>query len=146
MGDNPVNGIGAKPFVVEFFCRASCSDVLRAKPHFVTNAVSWGFAPMNIVNVMSRARGYPTCRLGLAVPESRSVWTEASAHALCWPSVAVQVFQVVCRYMHSPRVVGKSWSRRYHGNNLPDMHKSRARRIEGRVTSVAWKISRVQKT
>ena len=32
-GDNPVDGIGAKPFVVEFFCWVSCSDVLRAKPH-----------------------------------------------------------------------------------------------------------------
>ena len=49
-GDNLVNGIGAELFVVEFFCWASCSDVLRAKPHSVTDAVSWGFMPVNIVN------------------------------------------------------------------------------------------------
>ena len=99
-----------------------------------------------VYTVTSRALGYPTHRLGLVVPESRSVWTEASAHALCRPSVAVQVFRVVCGYMHSPEVIGKSWSQRCHGNNLPDMHKSRARQIEGRVTSVARKISRVWKT
>ena len=40
-GDNLVDGIGAEPFVVKFFCQASRSDVLRAKPHFVANAVSW---------------------------------------------------------------------------------------------------------
>ena len=45
-----------------------------------------------IVAVTSRALGYPTHRLGLAVPESRSVWTEASARVLRRPSVAVQVF------------------------------------------------------
>ena len=50
-GDNPVDGIGAKPFVVKFFCRASRSDVLRAKPHPVTNAVFWGFAPVSIVKL-----------------------------------------------------------------------------------------------
>ena len=49
MGDNPVDGIGAEPFVVEFFCQASRSDVLRAKPHLVANAVFWGFAPVSIV-------------------------------------------------------------------------------------------------
>ena len=48
-GDNLVDGIGAEPFVVEFFCWASHSDVLRAKPHFVANAVFWGFAPVNII-------------------------------------------------------------------------------------------------
>ena len=49
MGDNSFNGIGAEPLVVEFFCQVSCSDVLRAKPHFVTNIVCWGFALVNIV-------------------------------------------------------------------------------------------------
>ena len=49
MGDYPVDGIGAEPFVVEFFCWASHSDVLRANPHSVTDAVSWGFMPVNIV-------------------------------------------------------------------------------------------------
>ena len=49
MGDNLVDGIGAEPFVVEFFCWVSRSDVLRAKPHFVTNTVSWGFVLMNII-------------------------------------------------------------------------------------------------
>ena len=48
-GDNPVDGIGAEPFVVEFFCGVSRSDVLRAKPHLVTNAVFWGFAPVSII-------------------------------------------------------------------------------------------------
>ena len=43
-------------------------------------------------DVTSRALGYPTHRLGLVVPESRDVWTEASACALRWPSVVVQVF------------------------------------------------------
>ena len=99
-----------------------------------------------VYTVTSRALGYPTCRLGLVVLESRSVWTEASAHVLRRPSVAVQVFRVVCGYMRSPGVIGKSRSRRYHGNNLLDMFKSRARRIEGRVTSIAWKLSRVWKT
>ena len=50
-GDNLVNGIGAKLFVVEFFFRASCSDVLRAKPHLVANAVFWGFVPVSIVKL-----------------------------------------------------------------------------------------------
>ena len=79
------------------------------------------------------------------VPESKGVWTEASACVLCQPSVAVQVFQVECGYMHSPKIIGKLQSWRYHGNNLPGTHKSRARRIKGRVTSVVWKIlSRVE--
>ena len=99
-----------------------------------------------VYTVTSRALGYPTCRLSIVVPESRGVWTEASAHALCRPSVVVQVFRVVCRYMHSPRVIGKSQSQRYHRNNLPDTHKSRARQIKGQVTSVVRKISGVQKT
>ena len=75
------------------------------------------------------------------VLESRGIWTEASARALCRPSVTVQVFQVECRYMHSPKIVGKSQSWRYHGNNLLGMHKLRARQIEGQVTSVVWKMS-----
>ena len=75
------------------------------------------------------------------VPELKGVWTEASARALCQPSVAVQVFQVVCGYMRSPKVVGKSQGRRYHRNNLPGTHKSRARRIEGQTTSVVRKMS-----
>ena len=99
-----------------------------------------------VYTVTSQALGYPTCRLSLMVPESRGVWTEASAHALCWPSVAVQVFRVECGYMHSLKIVGKSQSWRYHRNNLPGTHKSKARRIEGRVTSIVWKILRVRKT
>ena len=51
MGDNLLDGIGAEPLVVEFFCRASCSDVLQAKPHIVINIVSWGFMLVNIVKL-----------------------------------------------------------------------------------------------
>ena len=57
--------------------------------------------------VMSQVLGYPTCRLGLVVLEMKGFWTEASAHALCQPSVMVQVFQVICRHMHSLRTVGR---------------------------------------
>ena len=74
------------------------------------------------------------------ISESRGVWTEASARVLHWPSVAVQVFRVVCRYMHLPRVRGKSQSREYHRNSLLGMHKSRARWIESQATSVVWKM------
>ena len=38
-----------RQIVVKFFCWVSHSDVLRAKPHFVTNAVFWGFVPVDIV-------------------------------------------------------------------------------------------------
>ena len=94
-----------------------------------------------VYTVTSQALGYPTCRLSLVVPESRGVWTEASAHALHRPSVAVQVFQVECGYMRSLKIIGKSQSWRYHGNNLPGMHKLKAWWIEGRVTSVVRKKS-----
>ena len=51
MGYHSFNGKGAKPLLVEFFCQTSHSDVLQAKPHFVADVVSWGFAPMNIVKL-----------------------------------------------------------------------------------------------
>ena len=60
-----------------------------------------------VYTVMSQSLGYPTHRSGLVVPELRGVWTEASACALCQPSVMVQVFRAICRYMCSPRVVEK---------------------------------------
>ena len=91
--------------------------------------------------VTSRALGYPTHRLGLMILESRGVWTKASARALCRPSVAVQVFRVVCRYMHFPRVGGKSQSREYHRNSLLGSCKLRARWIKSRATSVVQKMS-----
>ena len=75
------------------------------------------------------------------VPELRGVWTEASARALCRPSVTVQVFQVVCRYMRSPGVGGKSQSRGYHRSSLPGSHKSRVRWIESQATSGVQKMS-----
>ena len=90
---------------------------------------------------MSRDLGYPRRRLSPVVLESRGVWTEASARVLHQPSVAVQVFRVKCGYMRSPKIVGESQSRRYHGNNIPGMHKSRARQIEGQAASVVWKKS-----
>ena len=92
------------------------------------------------MHVMSQALGYPTHRLGLVVPELKGVWTEASARALRQPSVAVQVFQVVCRYMCSPRIRGKSQSRGYHENSLLGMHKLRARQIESQAASEVQKM------
>ena len=47
---------------------------------------------VSMVLVTSQVLGYPTRRSGLVVLELRGVWTEASARALCWPSVAVQVY------------------------------------------------------
>ena len=90
--------------------------------------------------VTSQALGYPTHRSGLMVPDARCFWTEASACVLRHPSVTVQVFWVICRYMHSPRTVGKSQSQRYHRNSLPGMHKLRKGRIE------SWTASGVRKT
>ena len=78
-----------------------------------------------VYTVMSQALGYPTCRSGLMVLDTRGFWTEASARVLCQPSVAVQIFQVICRYMCSPRTVGKSQSGKYHGNSLLGSHKSK---------------------
>ena len=43
--------------------------------------------------------------------------------------------------MRFPKVVGKFQSQRFHGNNLPGMDNSRARRIKGQATSVVWKKS-----
>ena len=68
--------------------------------------------------VMSQALGYPTHRLGLVVPDTKGFWTGASARALHQPSVMVQVFWVIHRYMCSPRTVGKSQSQRYHRNSF----------------------------
>ena len=94
-----------------------------------------------LYTVTSQALGYPTRRLGLVVLESRGVWTEASACVLHRPSVAVQVFRVERGYMRSPKIIGKSQSQWYHGNNLPGTHKSRARQIEGQVASIVRKKS-----
>ena len=76
-----------------------------------------------VYTITSRALGYPTHRSGLVVLESRGVWTEASAHVLRQPSVAVQVFQVICGYMRSLKVIGKSQSQGYHGDSFLDTRK-----------------------
>ena len=68
--------------------------------------------------VMSQALGYPTHRSGLVVLDTKGFWTGASACVLHWPSVMVQVFWVICRYMCSPRTIGKSQSQRYHRNSF----------------------------
>ena len=81
-----------------------------------------------VITVMSQALSYLICRSGLTVPDMKGFWTEASAHVLCQPSVVVQVFQVVCRYMCSPRTVGKSQSQRYHGNSF---HARTSRKSRG---------------
>ena len=64
---------------------------------------------------------------------------------MCCASLLLQSrylkFQVECGYMRSPKIIGKSQSWRYHGNNLPGMHKLKVRWIEGRETSVVRKIS-----
>ena len=65
MGDNPVDGIGAEPFVVKFFCQVSHSDVLRAKPHLVANAVFWGFALVNIIKLGHVVGCFDQCGLCL---------------------------------------------------------------------------------
>ena len=75
------------------------------------------------------------------VLESRGVWTEASAHALHWPSVAVQAFRVICGYMCSPKVVGKSQSQGHCGNSLPGTRESRARWIVSQTASRVQKMS-----
>ena len=94
--------------------------------------------------VTSQALGYPTCRSGLVVPDVRGFWTEASACALHRPSVAVQVFWVIGRYMCS--LVGKSQSWGYHRNSLPGTCKSRGGRIKSQTTSGVGRCRRAQKT
>ena len=128
------------PVYIKNYCRlcTTCSHA-KAVRHWPYGLLKQ--LPVPEKPVTSRALGYPTHRLGLVVLESRGVWTEASACALCRPSVAVQVFRVECRYMRSPKIVGKSQSRWYHRNNLPGMHKSRVRQIEGQAASVVWKKS-----
>ena len=47
--DHSFNDIGTKLFVIEFLCQTDSPDVLRAKPHFVTNIVLWGFTSVGTV-------------------------------------------------------------------------------------------------
>ena len=83
---------------------AGVQDWLRPNTKNVTEVQSFmgfvNFYHRLIPDVTSRALGYPTRRLGLVAPESRGVWTGASACALRQPSVTVQVFRVVYGCMH----------------------------------------------
>ena len=52
--DHLFNDVGTKPLVVEFLCRMGCCvtgslDVLRAKPHLVTDIILWGFVSVGII-------------------------------------------------------------------------------------------------
>ena len=49
--DHSFDDIGTKPLVIEFLCRMVSPDVLRAKPHLVTNIVPWGFTSVGIVEL-----------------------------------------------------------------------------------------------
>ena len=44
--------------------------------------------------------------------------------------------------MHSPGTVGELQSRRYHGNSLLGLCKSKERRVKGRTASGVWKMSK----
>ena len=47
--DHLFDDIGAKPLVIKFLHQTDSPDVLRAKPHFVTDIVLWGFMPVGII-------------------------------------------------------------------------------------------------
>ena len=47
--DHPLDDVGAEPLVVEFLCRAGGSDILRAKPHPVTDIVLRCVVSVNII-------------------------------------------------------------------------------------------------
>ena len=49
--DHSFDNIGTKPLVIKFLCRMDSPDVLRAKPHFVTNIVLWGFVLVGILEL-----------------------------------------------------------------------------------------------
>ena len=47
--DHPFDDVGTEPLVVKFLCQMGSPDVLRAKPHLVTNIILWGFVLVGII-------------------------------------------------------------------------------------------------